>query len=143
MHDFFFHRKEVSVTVSWRKLRCCYSSNMLQHWVGERGLIYFWQVEHSRISVNISRNLIGLNNLCEILCRAIIWEEWSWSINVILCNSLQYAVVKAESSFFMIFSFFIFFYLKDFFNFKFQGKPNQFGRGQLMFCKLHSLKKLT
>ena len=30
---------QVSETVSWHKLRCCYSTNMLQHWVGGRGMI--------------------------------------------------------------------------------------------------------
>ena len=32
--------------VYWRKLRFCYSCNMLQHWVGGRDLIYFWKVGH-------------------------------------------------------------------------------------------------
>ena len=50
-----------------QKLRCCYSSNILQNWVGGRGMIYFCKVEHSRISRNFSRNWLGLNNLCEIL----------------------------------------------------------------------------
>ena len=58
---------QVSETVSWYKLRCFYSSNMLQHWVGGRGLVYFCKVSHSRISRNFSRNLLGLNNLCEVL----------------------------------------------------------------------------
>ena len=58
---------QVSETVSWHKLRCCYSANILQHWVGGRGLIYFCKVDHSRIFMNFSRNWLGLNNLCEIL----------------------------------------------------------------------------
>ena len=58
---------QVSETVSWHKLRCCYSTNILQHWVGGRGLIYFCKVDYSRISRNFSRNWVGLNNLCEIL----------------------------------------------------------------------------
>ena len=37
---------------SWYKLRCCYSSNMLKHWVGGRGMIYFCKVDHFRISEN-------------------------------------------------------------------------------------------
>ena len=45
---------QVFETVSWKKLRCCHSSNMLQHWVGEMGLIYFCKVDHSRISINCS-----------------------------------------------------------------------------------------
>ena len=49
-------------TSSWH-----YSSNILQHWVGGRNLIYLCKVDHSRISVNISRKWLGLNNLCEIL----------------------------------------------------------------------------
>ena len=44
-----------------------YSANILQHWVGGRGLIYFCKVDHSRIFINFSRNWLGLNNLCEIL----------------------------------------------------------------------------
>ena len=58
---------QASETVSWHKLRICYSSNMLQPWVGVRGLIYFRKENHSRISINVSRNWLGLNNLCEIL----------------------------------------------------------------------------
>ena len=57
----------ISGTVSWHKLRSCYSSNMLQHWVGGKDLIYFYKVDHSRISINFSWNWLGLNNLCEIL----------------------------------------------------------------------------
>ena len=58
---------QVSETVSWHKLRCCYSANMLQDWVGGRGLIYFWKVDHSRIFIHFSRNWLGASNLCEIL----------------------------------------------------------------------------
>ena len=58
---------QVSETVSWHKLRCCYSANILQHWVLGRDLIYFFKVDHSRISRNFSGNWVGLNNLCEIL----------------------------------------------------------------------------
>ena len=58
---------QVSETVSWPKLRCCYSANILQHWVGGRGLIYFCKVDHSRISINFSKNWVDRNNLCEIL----------------------------------------------------------------------------
>ena len=58
---------QVSETVSWQKLRCRYSANILQHWVGGRGLIYFCKVGHSRIFINFSRNWLGLNSLCEIL----------------------------------------------------------------------------
>ena len=58
---------QVSGTVSWHKLRCCYSANMLQHWLGERRPIYFCQVDHSRMSRNFSSDLLDLNNLCEIL----------------------------------------------------------------------------
>ena len=58
---------QISETVSWHKLRRCYFSSMLQHWAGERDLIYFWKVDHSRIFLNFSRNWLGLNNLCEIL----------------------------------------------------------------------------
>ena len=58
---------QVSETVSWHKLQSCYSSNMLQHWVGGRDLIYFCKGDHSRIFMNFSRNWLGLNNLCEIL----------------------------------------------------------------------------
>ena len=58
---------QVCETVFWHKLRICYSSNMLQNWVGGRGLIYFCKVDHSRISRNFSRNWVGLNNVCEML----------------------------------------------------------------------------
>ena len=58
---------QVSETVSWDKLWYSYSANILQHWVGGRGLIYFCKVDHSRISRNFSRTWVGLNNLCEIL----------------------------------------------------------------------------
>ena len=42
--------------VSGHKLRCCYSSNILQYRVGGRGLIYLCKVDHSRISIHFSRN---------------------------------------------------------------------------------------
>ena len=58
---------QVFKTVSRRKLPCCHSSNMLQHLVEGRGLIYFCKVEQSRISRNFFRNWFGLKNLCEIL----------------------------------------------------------------------------
>ena len=58
---------QVSETVSWNKLRCCYSANILQYWVEGKGLIYFCKVDHSRISKYFSRNWVGLNNLYEIL----------------------------------------------------------------------------
>ena len=58
---------KVSETVSWQKLWCCYCSNILQHCVWRTDLICFWKVDHSRISINFSRNLLGLNNLCEVL----------------------------------------------------------------------------
>ena len=58
---------EVSETISWPKLWCFYSFIMLQHWVGGRGLIYFHKVNHSRTSINFSRNLLDLNNLRKIL----------------------------------------------------------------------------
>ena len=38
---------QVSETVSLHRLWCCYSANILQHWVGSRGLICFCKVEHS------------------------------------------------------------------------------------------------
>ena len=58
---------QVSDKVSWHKLRCWHSANMLQHWVGRRVLIYFCKANHCRISINFSRNRLCLNNLCEIL----------------------------------------------------------------------------
>ena len=58
---------QVSETVSWHKLWFFFPVNMLQHWVGGRDLICFCKVDHSRISINISRNGLGLNNLCAIL----------------------------------------------------------------------------
>ena len=58
---------QVSKTVSWHKFRCCYSSSMLQCWVRNRGLTYFWKVDHSRISRNFSMNCLCLYNLREIL----------------------------------------------------------------------------
>ena len=62
---------QVSETESWHKLRCCYSSNMLQHWVGERGLIYFCKVDHSRISINFFRNWLGLTIIYVRYCHKI------------------------------------------------------------------------
>ena len=58
---------QVSETVSLHKLWCCYSTNILRHWVAGRGLIYFWKVDNSRIFRNFPRNWLGLNNLCKIL----------------------------------------------------------------------------
>ena len=58
---------QVSETVSCHKFWYRYTANILQHWVGGRGLIYFWKVDHSRIFINFSRNWLGLNDLCEIL----------------------------------------------------------------------------
>ena len=58
---------QISGTVSSHKLWCCYSVNRMQHWVGARGLIYFCRIDHSRISINFSRNWLRLNNLCKIL----------------------------------------------------------------------------
>ena len=58
---------QVSETVCRQNLRCFYSVNMLQHWVGGRGLICFCKVDHCRISGKLSRNWLGLNNLCEVL----------------------------------------------------------------------------
>ena len=48
---------QISETGSWHKLRCCYSSNMLQHWVGRRWQIYFYKVGHSRISIDFFQEL--------------------------------------------------------------------------------------
>ena len=58
---------QVFGTVFCCKLWRCFSSNILQHWVGWRGLVYFCKVDHSRISIIFFRNWLGLNNLCEIL----------------------------------------------------------------------------
>ena len=58
---------KICETISWHKLWCSHSSNILQYWVGWRDLIYICKMDHSRISVNFSRNWVGLNNLCEIL----------------------------------------------------------------------------
>ena len=57
---------QVSETVSCYRLRCCYSANILQHWV--RGdLIYFCKVDHSKISKIFSSNWVVLSTSCEIL----------------------------------------------------------------------------
>ena len=56
---------QVTVTGSCHELLCCCTSNMLQHWAWGRGLICFCKVGHSRISINFSRDWLGLNNLCE------------------------------------------------------------------------------
>ena len=45
---------------------CCYSVNILQHWVGWKGRTYFCKVDYSRISQKFSWNCVSLNNLCEI-----------------------------------------------------------------------------
>ena len=37
---------QVSEAGSCHKLQCCYSSSMLQHWAGGRGLICFCKVDH-------------------------------------------------------------------------------------------------
>ena len=58
---------QVCETLSWQKLSCCYSSNIPQYWVGWRDLIYFFNVDHFKVSINFSRNWLGLNSLCEIL----------------------------------------------------------------------------
>ena len=58
---------QVSETVFWHKLQCCYSANILQHWIGGRGLIYFCKVGHSRTFTKFARNWLYLNNLCDIL----------------------------------------------------------------------------
>ena len=62
---------QVSETVCWRKLRCCYSLNMLQHWV-ERGAWFIsakWTIpEFPR---NFSRNRLGLNNISETLSQTL------------------------------------------------------------------------
>ena len=47
---------QVSETASWHKLQCCYSSNMLQHCVGRRDLIYLCKVDHSRTCINFFKN---------------------------------------------------------------------------------------
>ena len=62
---------QVSVAVWWHKFRCCYFSLMLQYWVWGRCLIFFYKVDNSRISINFSKNWLGLNNLCEIFQK--IW----------------------------------------------------------------------
>ena len=58
---------QVSETVSWDKSWCCYSTNILQHQVWGRDLIYFFKMDDFRISRNLSRNWAGLNNFCETL----------------------------------------------------------------------------
>ena len=58
---------QVFGTVCCCKLWRCFSSNILQHWVGGRGLVYFCKVDHSRISKKFFRNWLGLDNSCEIL----------------------------------------------------------------------------
>ena len=58
---------QVSKKVSWRKLRCCYSSNMVQHWVEERGLTYSEEWTIPEFPEIFSRNWLDLKNLCEIL----------------------------------------------------------------------------
>ena len=62
---------QVFETVPWHKLPCCYSSNILQHWVGGRDLIYSCKLDQSRIFINFSMNWLGLINLCEILKFAV------------------------------------------------------------------------
>ena len=62
---------QVSEIVSWWKLRCSLSFNILQYLVGGRGLIYFYKVENSRIFINFSRNFLGLNNVCEKLSQKL------------------------------------------------------------------------
>ena len=70
---------QVSETGSWHKLRRCYSSSVLQYWVGARWQFYFWKVDHSRISINFSRNCLGLNNLCQILSQNLRkLGKWNW-----------------------------------------------------------------
>ena len=65
---------QVSEAVSWHKARCCNSANMLQHWVGGRGLIYFRKEEHSRTSV-ILRNFPGFDlvSVSYVRCCHKIW----------------------------------------------------------------------
>ena len=66
-HKFWDQSPSPSLSMSLAGIACCYSANILQHWLGLRGLIYFRKVDHSRISRYFSRNWVGLNNLCEIL----------------------------------------------------------------------------
>ena len=68
---------QVSQTGSLQKLRYFYSSNILQHWVGGKGLIYFCKVNHFRISRNFSLNWDGLNNYSEIM------KVWLLVINMV------------------------------------------------------------
>ena len=62
---------QVFETVPWHKFPCCYSSNILQHWVGGRDQIYSCKLDQSRIFINFSMNWLGLINLCEILKFAV------------------------------------------------------------------------
>ena len=57
---------QISEAVSWPKLQCCYSYNMLTMTMG-RDLNYFCKVNHPRISRMFSKKCFGLINLCEIL----------------------------------------------------------------------------
>ena len=59
-------RLQISEIVSWKKLSCCNSSDILQGWVGRSGLICFCKVSNSRIFRIFSGNWLGLNDLCEI-----------------------------------------------------------------------------
>ena len=67
---------QVSETVSWHKLWCSYTSNILQHWVRGKDLIYFCKVDRSRSFINVSRNSLGLVTKCEGVTKiksVVIW----------------------------------------------------------------------
>ena len=72
---------QVYETVSLHKLWCCYSANMLQHWVGGRGLIYFCKMDYSRISINFSRNdLVSIIYMRYYRSRRVSGNFWNQSV---------------------------------------------------------------
>ena len=79
---------QLSETVFWHKLRSYFSSNMLQHWVEGRGLIYICKVDHSRISISFPRNWLGLNNLYDvhensfIRCKSFPFMIWLCRVKI-------------------------------------------------------------
>ena len=115
----------LSIWVSWHKLQSCYSSNMLQHWVGGRGLIYFCKVDHSRIFAIFSRNWLGLNNLydkknividnnfsqlegCCLKDQVKIFIIWSNSVqniyllNLLYCEILTNKLIRGQNTSFLM-----------------------------------------
>ena len=64
--------------LSRAEIQCCYSANMLQHWVVGKGLIYFCKVDHSRISsIFFGIDLVSIIYVrhCRFASRGMTWKK--------------------------------------------------------------------